>query len=86
MIIKDADVHTNRTGIKYSLMRVVNSKISSQLSVTIRPHSKFTDESRFHIDLLPHTCFIQKHLLYLVSGFRNYLGEKLLKNAGVGGP
>ena len=29
MLIKDADIHTNRTGIKYSILKVVNSKISS---------------------------------------------------------
>lgn len=33
IMIKDADVHTNRTGIKYQLMKVVNPKITSQLTV-----------------------------------------------------
>lgn len=78
MLIKDSDVHTNRTGIKHSLMRVVNSKISSQLTINIRPHVKFTDDVRYHMDMLPRTCFVSKRLLYFVSGYRNYLGEKLI--------
>jgi hypothetical protein len=78
LLIKDADIHTNRSGIKYSIMKVVNNKISSQLTLEIRPHSKFSDETKFHMDLLPSTYFVPKRLLYFVSGFRNYLGEKLL--------
>lgn len=58
ILIKDGDVHTNRTGIKYSLMRVVQSKIQSQLTVELRPHVKFSDETKFHMELLPQTCFI----------------------------
>jgi hypothetical protein len=60
-------------------MRVVNSKITSQLVINIRPHTKFTDEVKYHLDMLPRTCFLPKRLLYFVSGFRNILGEKLLK-------
>jgi hypothetical protein len=66
-------------------MRVVNSKISSQLTVSIRPHTKFTDDVRFHMDMLPRLCFLSKRLLYFVSGFRNHLGEKLLREASVSG-
>ena len=84
MIIRDADVHTNRTGIKHSLMRVVNSKIQSQLTVQLRPFAKFADETRAHLEFLPATCFIQKRLLYLASGFRNFLGEKLLHEGSSG--
>lgn len=85
IMIKDADVHTNRTGIKYQLMKVVNPKITSQLTVQVRPLNKFTDETRFHMEFLPSLCFLQKRLLYFVSGFRNYLGEKLLQEQSGGG-
>lgn len=44
MIIKDEDVHTGRTGMKY-IMKVMKSKIESQLTVNIRPFSKFTEET-----------------------------------------
>jgi hypothetical protein len=81
VLIKDSDVHTNRTGLKHSLMRVVNTKIQSQLVLQITPHTKFTDETRFNLEMLPSLCFLQKGFLYFISGFRNYLGEKLLKNA-----
>lgn len=53
MIIKDSDIHKNRTGIKYSLMNLVSSKIESQLVLEIRPYQKFTDENKFHTDMLP---------------------------------
>ena len=85
MLIKDSDVHTTRTGIKHSIMRVVNSKISSQLTLNIRPHTKFTDDVKYHMDMLPRTCFLPKRLLYFMSGFRNYLGEKLLKEGAASG-
>lgn len=84
MIIKDSDVYTNRTGIMNQLKKVVNSKITSQIVIQLRPHTKFSDETKFHMDLLPSICFVQKSLLYLVSGFRNYLGEKILKDASSG--
>ena len=57
MLIKDQDIHTNRTGMKY-IMKVMQSKIQSQLTVSIRPHSKFTEETKMHLDLMPSTCFI----------------------------
>lgn len=79
VMIKDADIHTNRSGLKYSLMKVVNSKITSQLTVQLRPLTKFTEETKFHMEMLPSLCLVQKRLLYFVSGFRNYLAEKLLK-------
>jgi hypothetical protein len=82
MLIKDQDVRTNRTGLKY-LMKVMQTKIDSQLTVSLRPYSKFTEETKFHLDLLPSTCFVQKRLLYFVSGFRNYIGEKLLKESSM---
>jgi len=80
MLIKDQDVRTNRTGLQY-LKKVMGSKIASQLTVSFRPHTKFTEETKFHLDLLPTTCFIQKRLLYFVSGFRNYIGEKLIRES-----
>lgn len=58
IMIKDGDVHTNRTGLKYSMMRLVQSKIESQLTVELRPHVKFSDEQIFHMEFLPQTCFI----------------------------
>lgn len=79
-MIKDGDIHTKRTGINY-IAKVVGSKITTQLTVSVRPHTKFTDETKFHLNMLPSTCFIQKRLLYFVSGFRNYLGDKLLKES-----
>ena len=82
MLIKDSDVHTNRTGLQY-LKKVMGSKIQSQLTVSIRPHTKFTEETKFHLDLMPSTCLIQKRLLYFVSGFRNYIGEKLIKESSM---
>jgi hypothetical protein len=84
MIIKDSDVHKNRTGIKYSLMNLVTSKIESQLVLEVRPYSRFTDENKFHTDMLPSLCFLPKKLLYFVSGFRNYLADKLLTHKGSG--
>mmetsp|Transcript_22870 Transcript_22870/g.22134 ORF Transcript_22870/g.22134 Transcript_22870/m.22134 type:complete len:327 (+) Transcript_22870:1169-2149(+) len=83
MIIKGQDVHTKRTGINY-IMKVVNSRVNSQLQVTIRPHTKFTEETKFHLEMLPSTCLVQKRLLYFVSGFRNYVGEKLLRESAMG--
>mmetsp|Transcript_27366 Transcript_27366/g.20514 ORF Transcript_27366/g.20514 Transcript_27366/m.20514 type:complete len:108 (+) Transcript_27366:68-391(+) len=65
-------------------MKVVNTRVASQLTIQVRPHSKFTEETRFHLELLPSTCLVQKRLLYLVSGFRNYVGEKLLREAATG--
>jgi hypothetical protein len=58
MIIKDSDVHTNRTGIMNQLKKVVTSKITSQLIVEVRPHTKFSEETKFHLDLLPSICFL----------------------------
>jgi hypothetical protein len=85
MLIKDSDVHKNRTGIKYSIMGLVSNKIDSQLTVAIRPFSKFSDDNKFHMDMLPTVCLLPKRLLFLVSGFRNYLGEKLLSKQSGGG-
>lgn len=34
--------------------------------------------------MLPSTCLVNKRLLYFVSGFRNYIGDKLLKDTLVG--
>lgn len=78
MIIKDSDVHKNRTGIKHSLMNLVSSKIDSQLTVQIRPVTKLADDIRFHMRMLPSVCLLPERLLYFVSGFRNFLGEKLV--------
>ena len=58
LLIKDTDVHTNRTGIKHQIMKVVNSKITSQLTVQVRPLAKFNDEARLHIEFLPKVCFV----------------------------
>ena len=33
---------------------------------------------------MPSTCFIQKKLLFLASGFRNYAAEKILSSSNVG--
>lgn len=78
ILIQESDVHKNRTGIKYSLLNLVQPKIQSQLTVQIRPMTKFADDIRFHMDMLPTVCFVPERLLYFVSGFRNYLGDKLL--------
>lgn len=52
--------------------------------IDVEPHTKFAEEVKCHLDLLPSTCFVQKRLLYFVSGFRNYCGEKLLKESQMG--
>jgi len=68
-------------------MKVIQSKqgkIESRLTVNVRPFTKFTEETKFHMSMLPSTCLINKRLLYFVSGFRNYLGDKLLKQSEMG--
>ena len=51
----------------------------------IRPLSKFTDDVKFHLDMLPTVCLLPERLLFFVSGFRNYLAEQLLSKSAVGG-
>lgn len=58
IMIKDADVHTNRTGIKNQIMKLVGSKITSQLTIELRPVIKFSEETKFHLDMLPSLCFL----------------------------
>ena len=73
--IDTKDVHVNRTGLKYSIQSMFNSKVESQLVINVRTANKIDDDQRYHLSLLPQTCFVQRHLLFFVSGFRNYLAS-----------
>ena len=84
IIIKSEDIHAKRSGLGGIMKSITNKTVNSLLNVSIRPFTKFTEETRFHLDLLPSTCLIQKRLLYFVSGFRNYPGEKLLRETQSG--
>jgi hypothetical protein len=37
LIIKDTDIYTKRSGVK-QIMKMISSKITSQITVNIRPH------------------------------------------------
>jgi hypothetical protein len=73
------DVHVNRTGLKYSIQGIFNSKIESQLIIEVRSGNRLDDDVKHHMSLLPQTCFLPRHLLFFVSGFRNILGARLLR-------
>lgn len=46
--------------------------------VSFKPSQYLEAETKYHLELLPSTCFIQKKLLNFVSGYRNYAAEQLL--------
>lgn len=72
-ISKD-DLSTKRSGMK-AIMKMFNSNIKSTVIVSFKPLHQIEPEARLHLDMLPSTCFIQKKMLWLVSGYRNYAAE-----------
>jgi hypothetical protein len=81
-ISKD-DLQTKRTGVK-AFMKLLNSNITSTLIVSFKPEKQLEPETKVHLELLPSTCLVQKKILNLVSGFRNYAADLLLPETLVG--
>src|SRR3569833_1914590 len=79
VLIKGEDIHAKRSGLNY-IIKAITYKVYLQIIVNVKPLNKFTEETKSHIDLMPSTCLIQKRHLYFVSGFRNYIGDKLLRD------
>lgn len=46
--------------------------------MSFKPSQYLEAETKYHLELLPSTCFVQKKLLNFVSGYRNYAAEQLL--------
>jgi hypothetical protein len=84
LTIDKEDVRTNRSGFK-SFVKLFNNNIKSTLMVTFKPLKNLESETIYHLSMMPSTCLIQKKLLYLASGFRNYAAEKILiaNNGGI---
>jgi len=76
--INKDDIHNNRSGVSYLAKIFTNTKEASFLKVTFRTAEALEQDTRDHLECLPSTCFIQKKMLHLMSGYRNYAAEQLL--------
>jgi len=77
------DIHTKRSGMK-GFLKLFNNNIKSSLIVSFKPLTAVEPETRLHLSMLPSTCLLQKKMLYLLSGYRNYAAEKLMNQSSVG--
>ena len=83
LVISKDDVQTKRSGMK-AIMKMFNNNIKSTIIVSFKPIMFTEAETKLHLELLPGTCLINKKMLYLVSGYRNYAAELLLSQMAVG--
>jgi len=51
-------INTKRTGFKGFLSKITNNKITSSIVLSLRPLKTFTQETKFHMELMPSTCLI----------------------------
>lgn len=75
--IAKEDIDSKRSGVK-GLMKVFNNNITSVLTVSFKPQSTIEAEVRPHLEMMPSTCLLPKSMIYILSGYRNYIGKKLL--------
>ena len=73
--INKDDIHNNRSGVKYIAKIFTNTKETSFLKVTFRQAEALEQDTRDHLECLPSTCLIQKKILLLMSGYRNYAAD-----------
>lgn len=83
LTISKDDLQTRRTGVK-AFMKLLNSNITSTLIVSFKPERLLEPETKVHMEMLPSTCLIQKKMLNLVSGYRNYAADILLPETLIG--
>ena len=76
--IQKDDLQTKRTGINYLQKVFTTTATQSTLFVSFKPSQYLEAETKYHLELLPSTCFVQKKLLNFVSGYRNFAAEQLL--------
>lgn len=81
--INKEDIHSKRSGVK-GLMKVFNNNITSSLTVTFKPITTIEADVRTHLDMMPSTCLLHKSMVFLLSGYRNYIAKKLLAQSQVG--
>ena len=62
-------------------MKAFTSKIKSILTISIRSNDNFRSETKYQLEMLPRTCFLNKRILSLLVGYRNYLGQELVMNS-----
>ena len=83
LIISKEDLQTKRSGVK-AFMKLLNSNITSTLVVSFKPDKLLEPETKVHLEMLPSTCLVQKKMLNLVSGYRNYAADQLLPETLIG--
>ena len=83
ILIQNTDVNTKRTGFQ-GFLKAFGGKITSQITVSFKPHTNLEPDTKLHMQFLPSTCLIQKKLLLFVSAYRNYAGKQLLKESTLG--
>lgn len=74
--IKSEDVKAERSGYRYLTQMIAGDRAG--LSVRIEPYTRLADEQKFHMDLMPGTCFVHAELLQFCSAFMNYKGKHCL--------
>ena len=57
---------------------------TSILHVSTKAWKLLENDTILHMQMLPSLCLIHKRLIHFVSGFRNYAGQKLLKESSLG--
>lgn len=58
------------------------SEIKSGLKVTFKPAKNLDDEVKIHLPFMPSVCVVQRKLITLISGYRNYAASLLVKTIG----
>jgi hypothetical protein len=52
--------------------------VKSTIVVSFKPVASLEAETKYHIEMMPSTCLVNKKLLTFVSGYRNYAAKQLL--------
>ena len=61
-----------------------NKNSTSKLTVSTRGIRDFSNETLFHLKMLPSICILQKRLITFILGFRNYLGKQRFEDINSG--
>ena len=61
-----------------------SSSNTSLLHISTKQWKGLEEDTKLHMQMLPSICLVHKRLIHFVSGFRNYAGQKLLKESSLG--
>lgn len=67
-----------RTGLARVGQFFTGGKTNSKLRLSWQKHTNLPADVKDHIGFMPSVCFINRKMMHLVSGYRNYAAEKLL--------